>query len=129
MPFGEAIRTCYRKSFSVRARARRSEYWWFWLFAIGVVVAAMTLMVQIAPEDEAFLNTSSPDPGRVAFLVLEGAVFLAVVIPLISVTLRRMYDLEGSRAYRLRLVPLLEWVLLFLEGTPGPNLYGPDPRG
>ena len=33
MGFVEAIKTCYAKYFNFNGRARRSEFWWFYLFA------------------------------------------------------------------------------------------------
>ena len=32
MGFGQAVKTCFKKYFDFKGRARRSEYWWFNLF-------------------------------------------------------------------------------------------------
>ena len=31
MSFGKAVATCLKKYANFKGRARRSEYWWFWL--------------------------------------------------------------------------------------------------
>lgn len=31
MSFGESVKTCFQKYVTFKGRARRSEYWWFWL--------------------------------------------------------------------------------------------------
>ncbi|MBR6339050.1 MAG: DUF805 domain-containing protein [Alloprevotella sp.] len=36
MSFGDAVKTCFKKYASFKGRARRSEFWWFYL-AIYVV--------------------------------------------------------------------------------------------
>ena len=36
MEFGQAVKTCFKKFFDLKGRARRSEYWWFFLFCMVV---------------------------------------------------------------------------------------------
>ena len=38
--FGEAIGTCFSKYVTFSGRARRPEYWWFFLFVVIVSFAA-----------------------------------------------------------------------------------------
>jgi uncharacterized membrane protein YhaH (DUF805 family) len=66
--------------------------------------------------------------------------FLAALIPGIAVTVRRLHDREMSGWWYLgfivlSLIPLVGIiasiamiVILALEGTDGPNKYGPDPK-
>ena len=38
MSFGESVKTCFQKYVTFKGRARRSEYWWFWLLNLIVSI-------------------------------------------------------------------------------------------
>ena len=40
MSFGESVKTCFQKYVTFKGRARRSEYWWFWL--LNLIVSIVT---------------------------------------------------------------------------------------
>jgi uncharacterized membrane protein YhaH (DUF805 family) len=58
---------------------------------------------------------------------------LFIFIPNLAVTIRRLHDQDKSGwFYLLAFIPIANIVLLvfmFLEGTRGPNRFGPDPKG
>jgi uncharacterized membrane protein YhaH (DUF805 family) len=59
---------------------------------------------------------------------------LAVLVPGLAVAFRRLHDTDRSAGWILiALVPLAGAVTLLvftcLDGTPGPNKYGPSPKG
>jgi len=66
---------------------------------------------------------------------------LAIIIPGIAVTVRRLHDRDmsgwwylgvavlGQVPYLGALIQLGFLVLMCLPGTPGPNRFGPDPKG
>ena len=63
-----------------------------------------------------------------------GVLVLAIVIPSIAVTFRRLHDTDRSAWWILiGLIPFLGALVLLvftlLDGTPGDNRYGPDPKG
>lgn len=65
--------------------------------------------------------------------ILLGLYWLATFIPSLAVSVRRMHDQDKSGWWILiSLVPLIGgiWllVLYFMDGTPGPNRFGPDPK-
>ena len=99
-------------------RARRTEYWMFALFnAIIFLVLAILAAV-----------TRSP-----FFWVLYAIYALAVIIPSLAVTWRRMQDTGRNGLWiLLGLIPLVGGIILLvfmlLPGTPGPNEFGPDPK-
>jgi len=73
------------------------------------------------------------DPAGLIFGVF-GLVMLGLLIPSIAVTFRRLHDTNRSAWWLLiGLVPFLGALVLlvfyFLDGTPGPNKFGPDPKG
>jgi uncharacterized membrane protein YhaH (DUF805 family) len=97
-------------------RARRKEYWMFFLFN---VIASGVLWVL-----DALVGTAP---------FLGGLYFLAVVIPGIAVTVRRLHDTGRSGWWLLIvLVPVIGSIALLVfmaqEGHAGANLYGPNPK-
>jgi uncharacterized membrane protein YhaH (DUF805 family) len=89
-------------------RARRSEYWYFFLFNViisfcfGFVFGLLGL-----PE---FANLYS----------------LAVLVPSIAVAVRRMHDVGKSGWFIL--IPIYNLVLACTEGDHGDNEYGANPK-
>ena len=59
--------------------------------------------------------------------------YVATFFPSLSISVRRLHDLNRHGALIfINMVPLGGLILFFLflkNGTPGPNKYGPDPRG
>jgi uncharacterized membrane protein YhaH (DUF805 family) len=107
-------------------RARRKEYWMFSLIAglISLGLLAVFGGLAAATSSDAMLYL------MIAVLVLYA---LALMIPGIAVTTRRLHDTGHSGWWQLiSLVPYVGGfvVLIFcvLDGNPGPNAYGPDPK-
>jgi uncharacterized membrane protein YhaH (DUF805 family) len=99
-------------------RARRMEYWTFVL--INSVVFAVIALIAIATRSW-------------GVWVLAGLFGLALIIPWVSVTVRRLHDTGRSGWYYLiGFIPVVGeiWllVLLLLDSEPGPNLYGASPK-
>ena len=112
--FGEAVRVCVTERYADFAgRASRSEYWWFFLFNMVVGYGLF------------FVAAAADVP---ALLILWGLVSLALLVPGIAVSVRRMHDTGRSGWYLLiGLIPLVGGfiVLYFLvQQSDGPNEYG-----
>lgn len=104
-------------------RSRRMEYWYFVLFNIIVSIVLGVI--------DGLLGTSGSYAGAG---LLSGIYGLAVLIPSLAVTVRRLHDIDRSGWWILiALVPLIGVIVLLvfalLEGTPGDNQYGPNPKG
>ena len=104
-------------------RSRRMEYWYFVLFNIIVSIVLGVI--------DGLLGTSGSYAGAG---LLSGIYGLAVLIPSLAVTVRRLHDTDRSGWWILiALVPLIGVIVLLvfalLEGTPGDNQYGPNPKG
>ena len=101
-------------------RARRREYWMFFLFNLLVTVALLIV--------DAITGTLTPS----GLGLLSGLYTLAVLVPGIAVSIRRLHDTDRSGWWLLiGLVPLLGIVLLVFmcfDGTPGDNQYGASPK-
>jgi len=125
-------------------RSRRKEYWMFALLVMIVYAVSGGLMMSaLWPLMTAGIT---PDPASftAGFWVGAGVLglfTLAIFVPAIAVTVRRLHDRDlsgwwylgvviiGQVPYLGALVNLGFLVLMALPGTPGPNRFGPDPKG
>ena len=93
-------------------RARRAEYWWFTLANIIAIIVLALLMAAVK-----------------IFIVLYVIYALALIIPSIAVTIRRLHDTDKSGWWILiGLVPfvggLILLVLMCIDSTRGTNQWG-----
>jgi uncharacterized membrane protein YhaH (DUF805 family) len=114
MSFQEAVVACLTKCSTFSGRARRSEYWWFVLAYFGVLFI-------VALIDNAVGND-----------VIGGLAFLALFIPTLAVSVRRLHDTGRSGAwYLISFVPFGGLVMLIFvcqDSTPGTHVYGSAPK-
>ena len=115
MSFPDAVRSVLTQYAVFSGRSRRSEYWYY---ALAYMIAYVVLMLI-----DNVLGT-----GFLALLLS-----LALLVPTLAVAIRRLHDTNRSGWWVLiSLIPLVGLILIvFLatDGTPGPNTYGPDPKG
>ena len=110
-------------------RSQRMEYWMFTLFYMLVLVVLVGFAV--------LFGSPAGEPHTLAenyFLVVTGLFVLGTIVPSIAVTVRRLHDQDKSGwFYLISFVPYVGGIVIFifmcLEGTVGPNRYGPDPKG
>ncbi|UAB77592.1 DUF805 domain-containing protein [Erythrobacter sp. SCSIO 43205] len=128
-------------------RSRRKEFWMFILFT------TIVSMILAGPTFFSIMSASVADPMAVdadpfagvgtlgmAGLGLYGLFALAVLIPSIAVTVRRLHDRDMSGWWYLGfivggMIPLIGFlisigfiVVMALPGTEGANRFGPDPK-
>jgi uncharacterized membrane protein YhaH (DUF805 family) len=121
-----------KRYFDFSGRSRRKEYWMFFLFYLAVYIVAGILDVQLG-----FATTTSEsslgDGGASASFNMQGGllttiVSLGLLIPSIALAVRRAHDNDKSGWFIL--IPIYGLIIVwFLEGTRGPNRFGPDPKG
>ncbi len=104
-------------------RSRRKEYW---MFVLGVFIVAVVLGII-----EGILGLSGMVAG--AYGPLTAIFLLGIIVPSIAVQVRRFHDQDKSGWFvLLALIPflggLIVLVFMCLEGTKGPNRFGPDPK-
>ncbi|MBW5481463.1 DUF805 domain-containing protein [Streptomyces bambusae] len=97
-------------------RARRQEYWLFTLFNIIITAVLGTL--------DAVLGTSG---------LLTGLYVLAILVPALAVSVRRLHDTDRSAWWLLiGLIPLVGAIVLIVfaatEGSANPNRWGHNPK-
>lgn len=116
----------FKKYATFSGRARRSEYWLFYLlFLIVYIVAAGIGGAMVG---------GAADPAKSPGMALPLIVLLIFLLPLLAVGARRLHDIDKSGWWQLiSLIPLLGALLLIFwyckSGTPGPNRFGDDPKG
>jgi uncharacterized membrane protein YhaH (DUF805 family) len=103
-------------------RSRRAEYWYFVLFNLIVFIVLELI--------DALLGTYNFVQG---VGLLSGIYGLAVLIPTLAVTVRRLHDIDRTGWWILiNLIPLIGTIVLLVfavtDGTPGSNQYGPNPK-
>jgi uncharacterized membrane protein YhaH (DUF805 family) len=104
-------------------RARRKEYWMFFLFNMLFLILAIVADYLL----NSFPLKNYP-LGLNYFLYL-----LFVFLPSLAVSVRRLHDLNKNGLFILiGLIPLVGAIWLFvlscMPGTKGPNEYGADPK-
>lgn len=119
MSLKEAVTSVFSKYAAFSGRARRSEYWYFVLFEIivGLILGVVGLLI-----------------GESAVKVIDGLWSLAILVPTLALTWRRLHDIGKSGGwFFISLVPLVGEILLLVwmcrDSQPGSNQYGPNPKG
>lgn len=150
-----AVKTCFKKYFDFKGRARRSEYWWFMLATyivncvvngglysvMGGLLAKKQALQQAAINDifsgngvdTAAIDAQDPTTTIIILGILMFIISLAIFIPQLSATARRLHDVGKSGH--------LQWLYLLCgiggpicmllcipEGKPEPNKWGESPK-
>lgn len=100
-----------------QGRARRKEYWMFNLF--NIIIAMAIGFVTGLMEAVFGMGTILSNSASVIYS-------LAILIPGIAVSIRRMHDLGRSGWWIL--FPVVNLVFMFFDSQPGENEYGPNPK-
>jgi len=103
-------------------RSRRKEYWYFVLFVVIISIVLSLIDTLIG----AYARSSGVG-------LLSGIFSLAVLIPGIAVSIRRLHDTDRSGWWiLLGLIPIIGQIILLVfyvqDSTPGTNGYGPNPK-
>lgn len=125
-----------------QGRSRRKEYWMFWLLTVIIMAVLYTLLFATMPAmpqpgpdgmvDPAAAEAAMSGGSSIVFILIM-VVGLALLIPSLAVTVRRLHDQDKSGwMILLGLIPLVGGLIIFifmlLDGTRGPNRFGPDPK-
>lgn len=109
MTFLDSIETCFKKSFQIKGRASKSEFWWFTLFYFIAIFLLVMINETLA------------------------IIFLLIILPAsICVTVRRLHD-QGKSGffYFISIIPYVGGLILLfmcaMDGAKGKNKFGPSP--
>ena len=124
MSFTAAVRSVLSQYVQFGGRARRAEYWWFFLFSVLVGIATSILDVALGTDFGDRVGSSG------LFSLIANLVLL---LPSLAVAVRRLHDTDRSGWWILiALIPLIGAIILLVffvqDGTPGQNRFGPSPK-
>jgi uncharacterized membrane protein YhaH (DUF805 family) len=112
MSFTEAVKSGFDHYAKFDGRASRPAFWWWFLFSILVGIAASIL------------------DAVIGIPILSIVVSLGLLLPNLSVSIRRLHDIGRSGWWILiALIPIIGFIVLLVfylqKSDPGDNSYGP----
>ena len=117
MSFVDAIKSVFTQYVGFSGRARRSEFWYFYLFTILLSIVASIVQ-------RAMTNSTN---GIVTTII-----GLAIILPSLAVGARRLHDTSRSGWWLLiGLIPVIGTIVLivfWVQDSHGDNQYGPSPK-
>lgn len=119
-----------RRYADFQGRSQRKEYW---MFVLLQIIVGLVLVV-LAGISGAIGGNASPFYSAVVIGILALIYGVLFLIPTLAAQVRRFHDQDKSGwLVLLALIPYIGGtvVLVFmcLDGTHGPNRFGPDPKG
>ena len=122
MDFMTAVRTCLSKYVDFSGRARRSEFWYFFLFSVLVQVVTGIL--------DGIIGTDFDDSSGG---LISTVASLALFLPSIAVSARRLHDIGKSGWWQLlAIIPIIGWIIVIIwyctDTSRGDNEHGPAPK-
>ena len=129
MGFGRAVSAYFTNYANFNGRSSRSAYWWVFLF--NVIVAFILALTDQALGLAWTLQTAA-GPMSLGYGPIYSIYLVAVIVPSIALSVRRLHDRDQSGWWFLLVfIPLVGAVILLiwfcLPGTPGENRFGPNP--
>jgi uncharacterized membrane protein YhaH (DUF805 family) len=141
--------TFTQKLFSFQGRLRRQDFWicTLLLWVVGFVLSMIVTTVMgggiMAALMASGAGSDNPDPAVAAGIMAAVApmygvlcvIGLAMLWPHLAVMVKRGHDRDQTGwMVLILLIPIVGWFFWLinygiLDGTPGPNQYGPSPKG
>ena len=115
----KAMQICFKKFVNFKDRASRSEYWYFQL-----VFTILSLPL--------FIYEDSSNDTHLMYNGISAIIVLILFIPAISVSVRRLHDINKSGWFVfISVIPYLGWIILAImligKGNLGKNKFGKYP--
>jgi len=127
----QAVKTALSKYVTFSGRARRSEFWWFYLFLVIVTIIGLAL-------DAAFFGTAETTTTATSanFTAnagpITGILTLATLLPYLAMSVRRLHDTDRRGWWvLLGLIPIIGTIILivfYATDSKPDNRFGPSPK-
>jgi uncharacterized membrane protein YhaH (DUF805 family) len=122
-----AVQTVLRKYAVFSGRAARSEFW-YWVLALFLVSLALSIVEGAVLAPLMGFERFAPEAGQ----PLSTLVSIAIFLPALAVTVRRLHDTDHSGWWvLLGFIPIIGALVLLWwyiqPGTDGDNRFGPSP--
>lgn len=116
LTFTDSIRLFFQRYADFNGRSRRCEFWFAVLFT-GIISSVLSNLGQ----------------NYVFFSIVSGIWSLAILIPTIALSVRRLHDVgKPGSWYFWNLLPIAGQIILLIkyiaDSAPGANQYGPNPK-
>ena len=113
--------------FDFNGRTRRRDFW-FYILAYVLIMIVLSII-----ESALGLRSAHGESGYYSSGPLTGLLGLALLLPSLGVSARRLHDADHSAWWLLlNLIPVLGWLVLLYwyvqRGTAGTNQFGADPK-
>jgi len=122
-----AVTTVLGKYATFTGRATRSEYWW-WVLALILLMLVLGVIDGALVAPVMGFEQFSPEAGQPLSMLAS----LALLLPSLAVSVRRLHDVDRSGWwYLLSLIPVIGTLVLLYwyvqPGSSGDNRFGPEP--
>jgi len=118
MNFVEAISSCFRNYANFSGRAVRSEFWYWYIFVAVVLIVFGAINGSLYPGPLAM--------GPFSYVTM--AIVLALILPSLAVSVRRLHDIDRTGWWVLIAVTAIGMLVLIywacLPGTSDRNRFG-----
>jgi len=126
LDFATGVKSAWSRYAQFNGRSCRAEFWYFRLSVSGgnLLITLVSNLIGV-----------SGSPIAMFVMASISLIFaLAVIIPDLSVSCRRLHDRDRSGWWVLLiLIPIIGWIILLIwvcqPGQRGSNRFGPDPLG
>lgn len=132
MSFPDAIKSVFSQYATFSGRARRSEFWFWYLFLV-IIAAVEGILLGTVGAASIDTTTGTFGAGYYVVVSLVSIVWLALLLPTLAVMVRRLHDQDKSGFFWfMTLIPLAGPIIMIVfyatAGTVGANRFGPDPK-
>lgn len=124
--FGQAVTRFFSKYATFSGRASRSEFWWVWLLLVIVNLAFVGILIAVIVSTGTATETGvQPSGAEIPVYVIWALFELAIIVPAIALTVRRLHDANFSGwLYLLHLVPYVGGLVVLIL-----NIQSSKPEG
>ena len=136
MGFCQSIKSCMCSNYAnIKGRARRSEFWYFFLFIILINLLIIIQHIFLNPFNKQYSkdNVNNSIRNTMLYSGIEIIIVAIFLIPFFTVIMRRLNDIGKSRMLLLIIfIPLVGLLILLyfmtIDSEPSTNKYGPSPK-
>lgn len=119
--------SAWKNSFNFKTRSRRKDFWMF--IVVDIVISLMLGMSMVTAYNN---NGAGPLSSILSLLYL--GYFIVSILPQLALMVRRFHDVGRSGWYYFMiLIPIFGKAFIIyntiIDGKPGENMYGPNPKG
>lgn len=130
-----AVKTCFSKYGTFSGRARRKEFWYWYLFTCLPIIVVFLLIFLGACTTMSYAQSVQPSNTGMGLGFVEIVIILwnlIICLPSLAVTVRRLHDAGHSGWYYLiSIIPLIGVILLLVAlctDSVADNKYGVNPK-